>query len=50
MCSPTVNLIAVTTLLNIFIHFYWYPIYIAANKEYLRTMQIIFMLLKLAFH
>ena len=28
----------------------WRPVYIAANKEYLRRMQIIFMLLKSAFH
>jgi len=42
--SPTVNLIAVTTL-------YWHPVYISASKEYLRRIQqITFMLLEAAFH
>jgi len=35
-----VNLIAITT----------HPVYIAANKEYLRRTQIIFMLLESVFH
>jgi len=40
--SSTVNLIAVTTLL-------WRPVDIAASKEYVRIIQIIFMLLPSAF-
>jgi len=40
--SLMVNLIAVMT-------FYWCPVYIAASKEHLRRIQIIFMLLESAF-
>jgi len=36
---PTINLIAVTTLLLM-------PVYITASKEHLRRIQIIFMLLR----
>jgi len=41
--SSTVNLIAVTTL-------HWSPVYIAARKECVRIIQIIFMQLESAFH
>ena len=41
--SSMVNVIAVMTL-------YWRPVYIAASKEYLRRIKVIFMLLESAFH
>jgi len=31
-------------------NFYWRPVYIAASKEYLKRIQIIFMVLESAFH